>query len=103
MCHSRGVEELTALLVARAGVRTDMTNFAQAKTDLDEAITLMKPTGEKRNGMGAYREYPDAFVQRGLANEGLREWTLALNDYDKAVSLWGGEGDGVNPSLPKRF
>lgn len=93
----RGVEELTALLVARAGVRTDLTNFAQAKADLDEAITLMKPTGEKPNGMGAYREYPDAFVQRGLANEGLRQWAQALSDYDKAVRLWGGEGDGVNP------
>ena len=93
----RGVEEITALLVARAGVRTDLTNFALAKADLDEAITLMKPTGEKPNGMGNYREYPDAFVQRGLANEGLREWTQALSDYDKAVSLWGGAGDGVNP------
>ena len=93
----RGVEELTALLVARGSVRADMTNFAAAKADLDEAIALMKPTGETSNGIGAYREYPDAFVQRGLANEGLREWKLALRDYDKAVSLWGGEGDGVNP------
>ena len=93
----RGVEELTALLVARAGVRTDRSDFLRAKADLDEAIALMRPTGEKSNGLGAYREYPDAFVQRGLANEGLREWTEALSDYDKAVRLWGGEGDGVNP------
>ena len=92
----RGVEELTALLVARAGVRTDGTKFSKAKADLDEAIALMRPTGEA-NGLGAYREYPDAFVQRGLANEGLREWKLALSDYDKAVKLWGGEGDGINP------
>ena len=93
----RGVEELTALLVARANVRTDRTNFAKAKADLDEAITLMAPTGEKSSGLGAYREYPDAFVSRGLANEGLRDWTQATKDYDKAVLLWGGEGDGVNP------
>ena len=82
--------------MARGSVRADRTNFAQAKADFDEAIALMKPTGEK-NGLGAYREYPDAFVQRGLANEGLREWAAALRDYDKAVSLWGGNGDGVNP------
>lgn len=93
----RGVEELTSLLVARAGVRTDRSEFLLAKNDLDEAITLMRPTGERSNGIGAYREYPDAFVQRGLANEGLRDWRGALRDYDKAVSLWGGAGDGVNP------
>jgi len=93
----RGPEELTALLVARAGVRTDRTDFLAAKADLDEALEIMKPTGEKSTGIGAYREYPDAFVQRGLANEGLRNWRAAIRDYDKAVSLWGGEGDGVNP------
>jgi len=36
-------------------------------------------------------------VQRGLAREGLRDWQGALSDYDRAVSLWGGSGDGVNP------
>jgi len=97
----RGAAELSSLLVARAGVRTDKTDFAAAKADLDEAIALMAPTGEPdpadRAGRARYREYPDAFVQRGLANEGLRNWAQALNDYDKAVSLWGGDGDGVNP------
>ena len=94
----RGVEELTSLLVARAGVRTDRTQFQQAKADLDEAIALMAPTGEKSNGVAAYREYPDAFVQRGLAREGLRDWSGALADYDRAVRLWGGDGsDGLNP------
>ena len=95
----RGVEELTSLLVARAGVRVDRTNFAAAKEDLDEAIRLMEPTGEPTSpgGRARYREYPDAFVQRGLAREGLRDWRGALSDYDRAVSLWGGVGDGVNP------
>ena len=93
----RGVEELTALLVARAGVRTDRTLFNDAIADFDEAIRLMDPTGQKPTGVAAYREYPDAFVQRGLAKEGLREWRGALADYDRAVQLWGGEGDGVNP------
>jgi len=93
----RGVEEMTALLVARAGVRTDLTSFADAQKDLDEAIALMAPTGEAASGTAKYREYPDAFVQRGLAREGLRNWAGAVADYDKAVQLWGGTGDGVNP------
>ena len=95
----RGVEELTSLLVARAGVRVDRTDFAAAKADLDEAITLMAPTAEPAaaGGRARYREYPDAFVQRGLAREGLRDWRGALSDYDRAVGLWGGTGDGVNP------
>ena len=93
----RGVEELTALLVARAGVRTDRSEYTNAKADLDEAIQLMEPTGQKANGVAAYREFPDAFVQRGLAREGLRDWRGALSDYDRAINLWGGEGDGVNP------
>ena len=95
----RGVEELTSLLVARAGVRVDRTLFGEAKSDLDEAITLMAPTGEPllAGGRARYREYPDAFVQRGLAREGLRDWEGALSDYDRAVGLWGGSGDGVNP------
>lgn len=95
----RGVEELTSLLVARAGVRVDRTDFAAAKADLDEAIELMAPTAEPAvaGGRARYREYPDAFVQRGLAREGLRDWRGALSDYDRAVGLWGGSGDGVNP------
>ena len=100
----RDVAELTSLLVARAGVRTDSNNFAAAKSDLDEAIQLMAPTGEPAGGplggRARYREYPDAFVQRGLAKEGLRDWRGALADYDRAVDLWGGGAginDGVNP------
>ena len=78
----RGVEELTSLLVARAGVRVDRTDFAAAKADLDEAIELMAPTAEPAaaGGRARYREYPDAFVQRGLAREGLRDWQGALSD-----------------------
>ena len=89
----RDVAELTSLLVARAGVRTDRTDFIGAKADLDEAISLMAPTGEPpagaASGRARYREYPDAFVQRGLAKEGLRDWVGALADYDRAVGLWG--------------
>merc|ERR1719235_2518125 len=57
----------------------------------------MAPTGETASGRARYREYPDAFVQRGLAKEGLRDWSGAVKDYDKAVQLWGGIGSGVNP------
>jgi len=100
----RDVAELTSLLVARAGVRTDRQDFGAAKADLDEAIALMLPTGEppagSSTGRARYREYPDAHVQRGLAKEGLRDWRGALADYDRAVALWGGAtgvNDGVNP------
>ena len=61
----RGVEELTALLVARAGVRVDRTDFSAATADLNEAIGLMAPTGEGRNGVANYRE--SSAVQRGSA------------------------------------
>ena len=100
----RDVAELTSLLVARAGVRTDRRDFGAAKVDLDEAIAMMAPTGEppagSSTGRALYREYPDAHVQRGLAKEGLRDWRGALADYDRAVALWGGAtdiNDGVNP------
>ena len=46
----RDVAELTSLLVARAGVRTDRKDFGAAKADLDEAIELMSPTGEPPAG-----------------------------------------------------
>eukprot|EP00965_Chrysotila_dentata_P012055 395657-Pleurochrysis_carterae.AAC.9 len=94
---NRSVEELTTLLVARANVRVDRKEFAAAVADLDEAINLMSPTGTGPSGVARYREFPDAFVQRGLAREGLRDWVGAVSDYDRAVSLWGGEGGGVNP------
>ena len=77
-----GRNERRPLLVARAGVRVDRTDFAAAKADLDEAIELMAPTAEPAaaGGRARYREYPDAFVQRGLAREGLRDWQGALSD-----------------------
>ena len=82
-------------------MRTDLTRFADAVADLDEAIVLMQPTGaSETTGVARYREYPDAFVQRGLAREGLRYWRGALADYDQAVALWGGLRAGeaaVNP------
>ena len=67
-------------------MRTNLTAFVDAKRDLDEAILLMSRSGEAFNGMARYREYPDAFVQRGLAREGLRDWAGAVADYEKAIA-----------------
>ena len=84
-------QELMSLLVARANVRTDANEFAPAIADLDEALALMEAEGAKRDdGTPRFREYPDALVQRGLAHEGLKEWPLAIRDYDAAIALWGG-------------
>lgn len=91
-------DEVVALQTSRANVRTDMKDFGGALEDFNKAIELMKIDGEKSDGTATYPEYPDAFVGRALAHEGLSEWDLALQDYNKAVSLWGGgRGDGINP------
>lgn len=91
-------DEIVALLKARSSVRLDGKNFQGSLEDCDEAIRLMSSDGEKADGTAAYPEYPDSFVSRGLANEGLADWKAALVDYNKAVSLWGGgRGDDVNP------
>lgn len=91
-------DEIVALLKARSSVRLDGKNFVGSLADCDEAIRLMSSDGEKPDGTAAYPEYPDSFVSRGLANEGLADWKAALVDYNKAVALWGGgRGDDVNP------
>lgn len=91
-------DEIVALLKARSSVRLDGKNFQGSLEDCDEAIRLMSTDGEKPDGTAAYPEYPDSFVSRGLANEGLADWKAALVDYNKAVALWGGgRGDDVNP------
>ena len=71
-------------------MRVDNKHFDEALSDYNECISLMKVDGEDSSGLGKYPEYPDAFVGRALAYEGLAEWTLALQDYNKAISLWGG-------------
>ena len=83
-------DEIVALLKARSSVRLDNKNFQGSLEDCDEAIRLMSSDGEKPDGTAAYPEYPDSFVSRGLANEGLADWKAALVDYNKAVALWGG-------------
>lgn len=95
---NRPRDEIVSLLIARGNVLLDNKKFADAEADFSEAIGLMKVDGEKEDGTGRYPEYVSAFVDRGLAHEGLAEWKEALSDYDKAIELWGGgRGDNVNP------
>lgn len=91
-------DEIVSLLKARANVRLDSKHFDDAVKDYDEALSLMKIDGMKPDGTAEYPEYPDTFVGRALAKEGLADWTGALEDYNQAIALWGGgRGDGVNP------
>ena len=91
-------DEIVSLIKARANVRLDNKHFDAALADYNEALQLMSYDGEKENGLGRYPEYPDTFVGRALTKEGLADWEGALEDYNKAISLWGGgRGEGVNP------
>jgi len=108
--------ELNDLLIARARVCVDSKRFVPALADLDEAIGSMALDGKRPDGRAAYFEFADAYVQRGLAHEGLAgrpeqrpaeisadsEWQRAVEDYDEALSLWGpggkGTGVGIGPN-----
>jgi hypothetical protein len=35
----------------------------------------------------SHRDTPDTYVQRGLTYEGLEQWAVAVEDYDKAIQL----------------
>eukprot|EP01031_Cornospumella_fuschlensis_P025460 gene25460-30740_t len=109
---SRPRDEVVSLIKARANVRLDSKQFDAAMLDYNVALQMMQSDGEDSSGLARYPEYPDTFVGRGLAKEGLADWAGALQDYDKAVSLWGGrvvekrdssqpysrqEYDGINP------
>ena len=65
-----------------------MTTCYAAKIDYDKVINMMDSDGEKADGTARYLEYPDAFVQRGLCQEGLGDWDAAVDDYSRAISLW---------------
>lgn len=93
----RPSDERSELYKMRGNVLVDLKRFKEAKADYDRVLTLMSD-GEKPDGTARYMEYPDAFVQRGLALEGLADWDGAIADYSQAIKLWGGgRGEGINP------
>jgi len=93
----RPADERSELYKMRGNVRVDLKRFKEAETDYDRVLALMS-NGEKPDGTARYMEYPDAFVQRGLAREGLADWQGAVADYSQAIKLWGGgRGEGINP------
>lgn len=94
----RSRDEIVSLLKVRANIKLDNKDFPGSLADCNEALKLMKPDGEKEDGTARYPEYPDTFISRALAKEGLADWVGALTDYNKAIDLWGGgRGEGVNP------
>ncbi|CAK0807082.1 unnamed protein product [Prorocentrum cordatum] len=66
------------------GARDDYTQ-AIADMRADTALAPVRP-----DGTAEYQEFPDAFVRRGLASEGLQQWQSAVDDYTMAIELWGG-------------
>jgi len=62
-------DETAALIKARGNVKVDLKKFDAAIVDFDRVLTIMSVDGTKTDGSGeaAYSEYPDVFVQRGLA------------------------------------
>jgi tetratricopeptide (TPR) repeat protein len=96
----RPKDEVISLIKARGNVRVDIKKFSAAIEDYDLVVAMMQADGAERpeDGTSRYGEYPDTFVQRGLAREGLADWEGAIEDYSKAVKLWGGgRGEGINP------
>jgi tetratricopeptide (TPR) repeat protein len=95
---NRPRDEMAELYKMRANARVDLKRFGEAKVDYDKVIGMMDSDGEKADGTARYLEYPDAFVQRGLCQEGLGNWDAAVEDYTRAIGLWGGgRGEGINP------
>mmetsp|Transcript_13611 Transcript_13611/g.17748 ORF Transcript_13611/g.17748 Transcript_13611/m.17748 type:complete len:397 (+) Transcript_13611:152-1342(+) len=91
-------DEISLLYKARGNVRVDLKRFSEALEDYNKTIDLMSVDGENKDGLANYYEYPDAFVQRGLTFEGLGEWQNAVDDYSRALQLWGGgRGPDGNP------
>eukprot|EP00929_Paragymnodinium_shiwhaense_P060225 TRINITY_DN30100_c0_g1_i1.p1 TRINITY_DN30100_c0_g1~~TRINITY_DN30100_c0_g1_i1.p1 ORF type:complete len:385 (+),score=117.88 TRINITY_DN30100_c0_g1_i1:75-1229(+) len=107
------LEERSRLRLARAKARITQNEIAggqkpekaaEAVDDFDVAIGLMKEDMKRNSGKPMYFEYPDALVQRGLANEEVKRWSAAVKDYTTAIDIWRKEmrpdrpGDlGVNP------
>ena len=70
----------------------DSKQFAKAIIDDNESLDLMKSDGEKSDGTANYPEYPDTFVERALAKEGLADWNgyliqVVLIPYQRCIFL----------------
>lgn len=111
--------DIAQMLIYRAKARFERNELAQGElkplleasvVDFTEGIAGMKNDARLpavlEDGRAAYQEYPDAYVRRGLAFEGLAQWQKAVEDYSTAIDLWGGVNDasladvkgvGVNP------
>lgn len=107
---NRPLGENAMLLIGRAKARIELNELAggRLKPKLEAAIedytkAIAAMCGEPSlvpvlpNGTAAYQEFADAFVRRGLANEGLRRWEEAVDDYSMAVLLWGGAQNDFRP------
>ncbi|KAG5181980.1 hypothetical protein JKP88DRAFT_245905 [Tribonema minus] len=98
---NRPLDEVASLVKARGNVRvqTDLKKFDGALDDYNLVLRLMEEDGARLpDGTARYSEYPDTFVQRGLAYEGLADWEAAVADYTAAIDLWGGgRGPDTNP------
>ena len=67
-------DEIVSLLKVRANINLDNKKFDASLGDCTEALKMMSNDGEKEDGTAKYPEYPDTFVARGLAKEGLADW-----------------------------
>ena len=67
-------DEIVSLLKVRANIKLDNKKFDASLSDCTEALKMMSNDGEKEDGTARYPEYPDTFVARGLAKEGLADW-----------------------------
>lgn len=120
------VEEKARLRLGRARARiarNDMVGGSLpekakgAVEDYDVAIGIMEDDLRRNPDKLMYSEYPDALVKRGLANEELKNWGGAAQDYTKAIdalrpkdgrpdkamkggaTIQEGDGLGMNPLI----
>ena len=93
---SRVLRSCVSCACGRAAVAFSRAGLTWMLLDMPlQAIGIMATdaagvSNVRADGTARFREYPDAFVQRGLAREGLKQWDAAIADYDAAITLWGG-------------
>lgn len=120
------MEEKARLRLGRARARIALNDMVGgslpekakgAVEDYDVAIGIMEDDLRRNPDKLMYSEYPDALVKRGLANEELKNWGGAAQDYTKAIdalrpkdgrpdkamkggaTIQEGDGLGMNPLI----